>query len=75
MDEIFTPDSSRFWPLISYTPGQGQPSLDKQFVRDYLLSTSWDRTSEPPALPPDIIEKTSQKYFEIYKLLTGRNEL
>jgi len=75
VDEIFTPDSSRFWHLISYTPGQGQPSLDKQFVRDYLLSTSWDRTSEPPALPPDIIEKTSQKYFEIYKLLTGKNEL
>jgi len=75
VDEIFTPDSSRFWHLISYTPGQGQPSLDKQFVRDYLLSTSWDRTSEPPALPPDIIEKTSQKYLEIYKLLTGKNEL
>jgi phosphoribosylaminoimidazole-succinocarboxamide synthase len=75
VDEIFTPDSSRFWHLISYTPGQGQPSLDKQFVRDYLLSTSWDRTSEPPALPPDIIEKTSQKYLEIYKLLTGKSEL
>ncbi len=75
VDEIFTPDSSRFWHLISYTPGQGQPSLDKQFVRDYLLSTSWDRTSEPPALPPDIIEKTSQKYLEIYKLLTGKNEI
>jgi phosphoribosylaminoimidazole-succinocarboxamide synthase len=75
VDEIFTPDSSRFWPLATYEPGRGQPSLDKQFVRDYLESTSWDKHSDPPALPPEIIEKTSQKYLEIFKLLTGRSEL
>lgn len=75
IDEIFTPDSSRFWPLTSYAPGISQPSLDKQFVRDYLLSTSWDRQSTPPALPGSIIEQTAQRYFEIYSLLTGRKEL
>ena len=75
VDEIFTPDSSRFWPLSTYEPGRGQPSLDKQFVRDYLESTSWDKHSDPPALPPDIVAKTSQKYLEIFKLLTGRSEL
>jgi len=75
VDEIFTPDSSRFWPLATYEPGKGQPSLDKQFVRDYLESTAWDKKSDPPALPPAIIEKTSQKYLEIYKLLTGKSEL
>jgi phosphoribosylaminoimidazole-succinocarboxamide synthase len=75
VDEIFTPDSSRFWRLASYAPGKSQPSLDKQFVRDFLLSTDWDRTSAPPALPPDIISQTSQKYLEIFKLLTGRSEL
>lgn len=75
VDEAFTPDSSRFWPLATYAPGKGQPSLDKQFVRDYLESTKWDKKSDPPALPPDIIEMTSQKYLEIYKLLTGKAEL
>jgi len=75
VDEIFTPDSSRFWPLATYESGKGQPSLDKQFVRDYLESTTWDKTSDPPPLPPAIIEKTAQKYLEIYKLLTGRSEL
>jgi phosphoribosylaminoimidazole-succinocarboxamide synthase len=75
VDEIFTPDSSRFWPLATYEAGKGQPSLDKQFVRDYLESTSWDKKSAPPPLPPAIIEKTSQKYLEIYKLLTGKSEL
>jgi len=75
VDEIFTPDSSRFWPLATYEPGKGQPSLDKQFVRDYLESTPWDKKADPPALPPAIIEKTSQKYLEIYKLLTGKSEL
>jgi len=75
VDEVFTPDSSRFWPLATYAPGKGQPSLDKQFVRDYLESTKWDKKSDPPALPPDIIEMTSQKYLEIYKLLTGKAEL
>jgi len=75
IDEIFTPDSSRFWPLASYEPGQGQPSLDKQFVRDYLERTSWDKQSEPPSLPPDIIAKTSDKYLEIFRLLSGKAEL
>ena len=75
VDEIFTPDSSRFWPLATYEPGQGQPSLDKQIVRDYLESTPWDKASSPPALPPDIIARTSRKYLEIYKLLTGKPEL
>jgi len=75
VDEIFTPDSSRFWPLATYAPGKSQPSLDKQFVRNFLLSTDWDRTSTPPALPPDIISQTSQKYLEIFRLLTGRPEL
>ncbi|MEW5900630.1 MAG: phosphoribosylaminoimidazolesuccinocarboxamide synthase [Acidobacteriota bacterium] len=75
IDEIFTPDSSRFWPLANYVPGKAQPSLDKQFVRDYLLSTSWDRKSTPPALPPQIIEQTAKRYFEIFTLLTGRTEL
>jgi phosphoribosylaminoimidazole-succinocarboxamide synthase len=75
VDEIFTPDSSRFWPLTSYTPGQSQPSLDKQFVRDYLESTLWDKASAPPALPESIIEQTGKRYFEIFSLLTGRKEL
>jgi phosphoribosylaminoimidazole-succinocarboxamide synthase len=75
IDEIFTPDSSRFWPLATYEPGRGQPSLDKQFVRDYLESTAWDKASDPPALPPDIIAKTSEKYLEIFKLLTGKTAL
>jgi phosphoribosylaminoimidazole-succinocarboxamide synthase len=75
VDEIFTPDSSRFWPLSGYAPGKSQPSLDKQFVRDYLLSTSWDRKSVPPPLPPDIVEQTSRRYREIYSLLTGNNNL
>lgn len=75
VDEIFTPDSSRFWPLASYSPGQSPPSLDKQFVRDYLESTDWDKESPPPPLPQSIIEQTSKRYFEIYGLLTGKNEL
>jgi phosphoribosylaminoimidazole-succinocarboxamide synthase len=75
VDEIFTPDSSRFWPLASYSPGKAQPSLDKQFVRDYLESTSWDKKSSPPPLPESIIRQTAERYFEIYRLLTGKNEL
>jgi phosphoribosylaminoimidazole-succinocarboxamide synthase len=75
VDEIFTPDSSRFWPLASYEPGRSQPSLDKQFVRDYLETTSWDKNTPPPELPAEIVAKTSQKYLEIYKVLTGLNDL
>jgi phosphoribosylaminoimidazole-succinocarboxamide synthase len=75
VDEIFTPDSSRFWPLQSYAPGRSQPSLDKQFVRDYLESTPWDKKAAPPPLPDSIIEQTAARYFEIFSLLTGRKEL
>ena len=75
IDEIFTPDSSRFWPLATYGPGKSQPSLDKQFVRDYLETTGWDKNSPPPVLPAGIIAKTSEKYLEIYRLLTGRDDL
>lgn len=75
IDEVFTPDSSRFWPLASYSPGKPQPNLDKQFVRDYLERTTWDKHSSPPPLPESIIKQTSRRYLEIYTLLTGKNEL
>jgi len=75
IDEIFTPDSSRFWPLSMYEAGRSQPSLDKQFVRDYLETTSWDKNTPPPELPAEIVAKTSQKYLEIYKVLTGLDDL
>jgi phosphoribosylaminoimidazole-succinocarboxamide synthase len=75
VDEIFTPDSSRFWPKATYEPGRSQPSLDKQFVRDYLETTTWDKNSPPPVLPEEIIAKTSEKYLEIYRLLTGHDDL
>jgi phosphoribosylaminoimidazole-succinocarboxamide synthase len=75
VDEIFTPDSSRFWPVESYSPGKSQSSLDKQFVRDYLESTSWDKNSPPPPLPPNIIQQTAERYMEIFRLLTGKSEL
>jgi len=75
IDEIFTPDSSRFWPVSKYAPGRSQPSLDKQYVRDYLLSTDWDRKSIPPALPADVISQTSKTYKEIYFLLSDKTEL
>jgi phosphoribosylaminoimidazole-succinocarboxamide synthase len=75
VDEIFTPDSSRFWPKETYEPGQSQPSLDKQFVRDYLETTGWDKNSPPPVLPDEIVARTSEKYLEIYRLLTGNNDL
>ena len=74
-DEVLTPDSSRFWPADQYRPGQGQPSFDKQFVRDYLETTDWDKNSPQPPLPDDIVEKTRQKYFDAFRLLTGREEL
>jgi phosphoribosylaminoimidazole-succinocarboxamide synthase len=72
IDEVLTPDSSRFWPADQYAPGRGQPSFDKQFVRDWLLSTDWDRNSPPPALPEDVIVKTRAKYVEAYEWLTGK---
>jgi len=72
-DELLTPDSSRFWPADSYAPGQGQPSFDKQFVRDYLETTGWDKKPPAPKLPEEIIKKTSEKYLEAYKRLTGKS--
>lgn len=71
VDEIFTPDSSRFWKESDYVPGQEPPAFDKQYVRNYLLNSSWDRKSPPPALPADVIANTREKYMEIYGILTG----
>ena len=72
IDEVLTPDSSRFWPADQYNPGQGQPSFDKQFVRDWLSDQGWDKNSPPPELPEEIVSKTRAKYIEAYELLTGR---
>jgi phosphoribosylaminoimidazole-succinocarboxamide synthase len=72
-DEVLTPDSSRFWPKESYHPGGAQPSFDKQFVRDYLESIRWNKQAPAPALPPEVIERTQQKYLEAFRLLTGRD--
>jgi hypothetical protein len=69
-DEVLTPDSSRFWPAESYHEGVEQPSYDKQFVRDWL-SAHWDKQGNPPALPADIIQKTSEKYVHAYEAITG----
>ncbi|MCX5712331.1 MAG: phosphoribosylaminoimidazolesuccinocarboxamide synthase [Candidatus Omnitrophica bacterium] len=73
IDEVLTPDSSRFWPKDQYKPGAGQPSFDKQFVRDYLETCDWNKTAPAPRLPEDIIEKTTFKYLESYKMLTGKD--
>ncbi|MFA5361941.1 MAG: phosphoribosylaminoimidazolesuccinocarboxamide synthase [Candidatus Omnitrophota bacterium] len=73
IDEALTPDSSRFWPADAYQPGKGMPSFDKQFVRDYLETLDWDKTPPGPSLPDDIIEKTTQKYLEAYRRLTGKD--
>ena len=70
-DEVLTPDSSRFWPLDEYMPGRDQKSFDKQYVRDYLLGTDWDRKSTPPKLPPDVVKKTSERYIAAYEKLVG----
>ena len=71
IDEVLTPDSSRFWPADQYAPGSGQPSFDKQFVRDYLETLDWDKTPPGPKLPADVVAKTSAKYLEAYERLTG----
>ncbi|MBC7333016.1 MAG: phosphoribosylaminoimidazolesuccinocarboxamide synthase [Actinobacteria bacterium] len=71
VDEVLTPDSSRFWLVDEYKPGQPQRSLDKQFVRDYLLGTDWDMKSPPPELPPDVIEKTTERYILAYERIIG----
>lgn len=72
IDEILTPDSSRFWPLDQYREGVSQPSFDKQFIRDWLESSGWNKTPPPPSLPLDVITKTSQKYLEAFQKLTGQ---
>jgi phosphoribosylaminoimidazole-succinocarboxamide synthase len=71
IDECLTPDSSRFWPTDSWKPGSNPPSYDKQFVRDYLETLDWNKTPPAPALPPEVVEKTSEKYIEAYEKLTG----
>jgi len=70
IDEILTPDSSRFWPADSYTPGRSPPSFDKQFVRDYLETLDWDKTPPGPRLPPEVLQKTAAKYREAQARLT-----
>jgi phosphoribosylaminoimidazole-succinocarboxamide synthase len=70
-DEVLTPDSSRYWPGNTYRPGGAQQSFDKQFVRDYLETLSWNKQPPAPPLPPDVIEKTSEKYHDAYRRITG----
>ena len=70
-DEALTPDSSRFWELDGWAPGKSQPSFDKQFVRDWLISSGWDKKSPPPELPQEIIEKTAARYEEAFERITG----
>ena len=72
IDEVLTPDSSRFWPKDSYQPGKNPPSYDKQFVRDWLETTTWDKNSPPPPLPAEVVEKTRAKYVEAFEKLTGK---
>lgn len=72
IDEVLTPDSSRFWPQDEYAVGMSPPSFDKQFVRDWLEASSWDKNSEPPALPQEVVEKTRAKYIEAYERITQR---
>ncbi len=73
VDEVLTPDSSRFWPGEAYTPGRSQPSFDKQFVRDYLETLDWDKRPPAPPLPAVVVESTSEKYLEAYRLITGHD--
>jgi phosphoribosylaminoimidazole-succinocarboxamide synthase len=72
IDEVLTPDSSRFWPAEGYQPGRGQPSFDKQFVRDWLQTTAWDKNSPPPPLPDEVVAGTRARYIEAYERLTGK---
>jgi len=75
IDELLTPDSSRFWPADGYQPGQAQPSFDKQYVRDWLISIGWNREPPPPVLPDDVVEGTADKYREAFRKLTGQELL
>ena len=72
VDEVLTPDSSRFWPTEAYEPGRSQPSFDKQFVRDYLETLAWDKKPPAPPIPPDVASATTARYLEAYRLLTGK---
>ena len=72
VDEVLTPDSSRFWPAEGYEPGRSQPSFDKQFVRDYLETLDWDKKPPAPAIPSDVASATTARYLEAYRLLTGK---
>jgi phosphoribosylaminoimidazole-succinocarboxamide synthase len=72
IDEVLTPDSSRFWPADQYTPGRSPPSFDKQFVRDYLETTGWNKDSQPPVLPDEVISNTRAKYIEAFERVTGK---
>ena len=74
-DEVLTPDSSRYWPRATYKPGGAQPSFDKQYVRDYLESIHWNKQEPAPALPPEVVEKTREKYLEAFRLISGRSSL
>jgi phosphoribosylaminoimidazole-succinocarboxamide synthase len=71
VDEVLTPDSSRYWPADAYRPGGPQPSFDKQYVRDWLEATTWDKNSTPPALPDDVVNQTRARYVECFEKLTG----
>ncbi len=71
IDEVLTPDSSRFWPAAQYRPGRGQPSFDKQFLRDYLETLAWDKTPPAPVLPAEVVAQTQAKYLEAYQRITG----
>jgi phosphoribosylaminoimidazole-succinocarboxamide synthase len=73
IDELLTPDSSRFWDVDQYEVGRSQPSFDKQIVRDWLSASGWDKTPPAPMLPPEVIDRTSKRYREVYNRLTGRN--
>ena len=72
VDEVGTPDSSRFWPADDYRPGRAQPSFDKQYVRDWLDASGWDREPPPPSLPADVVDGTAARYREAYERVTGR---
>ena len=72
VDEVLTPDSSRFWPAAEYVPGRSQASFDKQFVRDYLETLAWDKKPPAPAIPPEVAQATTARYVEAYRLLSGK---
>jgi phosphoribosylaminoimidazole-succinocarboxamide synthase len=72
IDEVLTPDSSRYWPADAWVPGQDVPSFDKQYVRDWLDGTGWGRTPPPPDLPPEVVDGTRSRYIEAYDRITGR---